>query len=103
MKIDWSQRAISDLAALHDFIARDSRLYAERFVAKLIRATEGLADFPELGRRVPEEPDQKDVRELLVQSYRLIYRVEIERILIAAIVHGQRNLEQPYEKPWMAP
>ncbi len=92
MRIDWSQRSISDLSALHDYIAQDSQLYAERFIAKLVRATEPLADFPELGRRVPEEPDQANVRELLVQTYRVVYRVEAERILIATIVHGRRNL-----------
>jgi toxin ParE1/3/4 len=103
VRLDWSQRSISDLQALHDYIARDSRLYAERFIASLIRAAERLADFPELGRRVPEEPDQSDVRELLVQTYRVIYRVEAERILIATIVHGRRNLEAPDDKPWNAP
>ncbi len=103
MRIDWSQRSISDLEALHDYIARDSLVYAERFIAKLIRATERLADFPELGRRVPEAPDQMDVRELLVQTYRVVYRVEAERILIATIVHGRRNLEQLDDKPWNAP
>lgn len=103
MRIDWSQRSIADLQALHDYIAHDSRLYAERFVAKLVRATEPLADYPELGRRVPEEPDQPNVRELVVQSYRIIYRVEAERILIATVVHGSRDLERLEEKPWQAP
>ncbi len=103
MKIDWSQRSISDLSALYDYIAQDSRLYAERFIAKLIRATEPLADFPELGRRVPEEPDQPNVRELLVQTYRIVYRVGAERILIATIMHGSRDLERLDEKSWQAP
>ena len=103
MKIDWSQRSISDLQALHDYIAQDSRLYAERFVAKLIRSTEPLADFPELGRRVPEEPEQANVRELVVQTYRIIYRVEAERILIATVLHGSRDLVRLEEKPWQAP
>ena len=94
MKIDWSQRSISDLQALHDYIAQDCQLYAERFVAKLVRATEPLADFPELGRRVPEEPDQPNVQELLVQTYRIVYRVEAERILIATVLHGSRDLER---------
>ena len=102
MRIDWSERSIADLSALHDYIAKDSKLYAERFIAKLVRATEPLADFPEIGRRVPEEPDQENVRELLVQTYRVIYRIEAERILIATIVHGRRNLERLDEKPWTA-
>ncbi len=75
----------------------------ERFVAKLIRSTEPLADFPELGRRVPEEPEQANVRELVVQTYRIIYRVEAERILIATVLHGSRDLVRLEEKPWQAP
>lgn len=103
MRIDWSQRSISDLSALHGYIAQDSQLYAERFITRLVRATEPLADFPELGRRVPEEPDQANVRELLIQTYRIIYRIEPERILIATVLHGSRDLEHLEEKPWKAP
>ena len=103
MRIDWSERSISDLSALHDYIARDSRLYAERFIAKLVRATEPLADFPELGRRVPEEPEQPNVCELVVQTHRIIYRVESQRILIATVLHGSRDLDRLEEKPWQVP
>lgn len=103
MKIEWSQRSVSDLSALHDYIARDSPLYAERFIAKLVRAIEPLADFPELGRRVPEEPDEEKVRELLVQAYRIVYRIEAMRILIVTVIHGRRDLERLEAKPWQAP
>ena len=80
MRIGWSEPALADLDAIHDYIARDSPIYAGRFVTRIVRATEPLADFPELGRRVLEEPEQENLRELVVQSYRVIYRIETERI-----------------------
>ena len=52
-----------------------------------------LAQFPRSGRKVPEFDDD-NVRELIVYSYRLIYRLTSEGILIAAIIHGSRNLQQ---------
>lgn len=46
MRITWSEPAIADLAAIHDFIARDSAHYATRFVERLIEATEQLMALP---------------------------------------------------------
>jgi plasmid stabilization system protein ParE len=47
-----------------------------------------------LGRIVPEIGDAS-IRERFVYSYRIIYRRDAERILIAAIIHGSRLL-QPF-------
>jgi plasmid stabilization system protein ParE len=73
MKVAWSEPAVADLVAIHDYIARDSPQYAQRFVERLIAAAEPLETFPELGRIVPEGDGGH--RELLVRSYRIIYRV----------------------------
>ena len=40
MKIRWSQQSLDDLSAIHDYIARDSERYAERFVERLIGAVD---------------------------------------------------------------
>jgi len=40
-----------------------------------------------MGRVVPEI-EQKDIRERFAYNFRVIYRVEKKRILIAAIIHG---------------
>jgi len=52
---------------------------------------------------VPEEPERRGLRELLVQSYRLIYLVETDRILVATVLHGSRDLPRLEPKPWEAP
>jgi toxin ParE1/3/4 len=76
----------------------DSPHYAQRFVEKLIAAAEPLETFPQLGRIVPEGDGRH--RELLFRSYRIIYRVKGEEILIVTVVHGSRNLADADEKPW---
>jgi toxin ParE1/3/4 len=48
--------------------------------------------FPRSGRKVPEFDDE-DIRESIAYNYRIIYRVEREEILIAAVIHGKRMLQ----------
>jgi toxin ParE1/3/4 len=101
MRIAWSEPAIADLVAIHDYIARDSKHYAERFIERLVAAVEPLGNFPNLGRVVPEGDDRH--RELLFRAYRLIYRMADQEILIVAVVHGSRDLGGADEKPWDRP
>lgn len=98
MRVAWSEPAVADLVAIHDYIARDSPGYAQRFVERLIAAVEPLESFPQLGRIVPEGDGRH--RELLFHSYRIIYRAEAQEILIVTVVHGSRNLVDAQEKPW---
>ena len=99
MKIEWSEPAVSDVAGIHDYIARDSEQYANRFVQRIFDSVEKLQQFPELGRRVRETDDEL-VREVIHQNYRIIYRVEPARLLVLAVVHGGRDLGQAEPKPW---
>lgn len=50
-----------------------------------------MAQFPRLGRRVPEFEDE-NVRELIVYSYRIIYQLQNNEAEIAAVVHAKRVL-----------
>lgn len=95
MKLVWSDPAVADLEAIHHHIGQDSEFYAAGLIAKILEAVERLEDFPHLGRHVPEAPEDPDVRELLVQSYRVFYRVEAERLLVLAVIHGSRDLSSP--------
>jgi plasmid stabilization system protein ParE len=50
MKIVWTEPAVEDLRELHDYIARDSEMYASGFVERIVLAVERLVDHPrELG------------------------------------------------------
>jgi toxin ParE1/3/4 len=91
-RIEWSPEAAEDAEAITEFISRDSEFYARAVATKILSVARGLADFPKIGRVVPELRD-KSVRERFVYSYRLMYRIEEARILVVAVVHGKRLLE----------
>jgi plasmid stabilization system protein ParE len=78
--------------AIADYIATDSPTYAGAVVKKVVDQTRILSKFPRSGRKVPEF-DSEDIRELIVYSYRVIYRIEDDEIVIAAVIHGKRLLQ----------
>ncbi len=99
MKLFWTEPAVASLSAIRDYIARDNSFYAGIFVARLIAAAESLQTLPTRGRVVPELR-RDDVRELLFQHYRIIYRLDAERTEILAVVHGARDLGTLPRLPW---
>lgn len=90
-QIDWSPEAIEDTEEIAAYIRRDSPLYASQVVEEIIAASRRLRQFPLRGRNVPELKSTH--RECFVYSYRLIYRVQDQRVLIVAVIHGKRLLE----------
>jgi toxin ParE1/3/4 len=58
---------------------------------RIITSTKTLSDFPMSGRKVPEF-DEENIRELIAYSYRIIYAVEKDEVIIAAVIHGRRML-----------
>ena len=91
-RIAWSRRALHDLEAIAEYIAADSLTYAGIVVKKVVNQTKMLARFPRAGRKVPEFDDE-NIRELVVYSYRIIYRLEDDEVVIAAVIHGKRILQ----------
>lgn len=91
-RIEWSPEATEDIEAIAEFISRDSIFYARAIVSKMLSVSRTLTDFPHAGRVVPELGDE-NIRERFVYSYRLVYRIEQQQILVVAVVHGKRLLE----------
>jgi len=90
-RVAWSARALADLEAIAAYISSDSPVYAKNVVKKIVKLTRQLVRFPNSGREVPEFQDPT-LRELFAYSYRIIYKVEEEEIIIASVIHGKRNL-----------
>jgi toxin ParE1/3/4 len=92
-RVAWSQAALRDIEAIANYIEQDSPAYARIVVCKLVAAGRQLEAFPFSGRPVPElgEPG---VRELIVYSYRLIYRVTADTVMFIAVVHSRQDLSQ---------
>lgn len=92
MSVTWSQKAGENLLDIEDFIARDSLERAVRFVDALIDHVEAiLTDNPRSGRTVPEIGNP-DIRELIYRGYRVVYRLNGDRIDILTVFEGHRLL-----------
>ncbi len=92
LTIEWSPEAQEDLGSIAEYIARDSEFYARSVVTKILSLSREIAEFPFIGRIVPEIGD-RHMRERFIYSYRLVYRIEPQRILIVAVIHGKRLLD----------
>ena len=93
----WSDHALSELESIFDYIALDSRLYAQYTVQNILKAAEILQTFPESGRHLPEFPNLPH-RELLIGNYLIIYRYTAEQnsVNVVTVVHGSRLLKETY-------
>ena len=55
-ELTWSDHALAELEGIFDYIALDSRLYAQHTIQRIFKTTEILKTFPESGRHLPEFP-----------------------------------------------
>ena len=91
-KLVWSDEALEDIESIATYIEKDSPVYAKSVVTKFFEKVEILVDNPKLGRMVPEM-DNENIREIFVYSYRLIYELKANSIMVIAIIHGRRLIE----------
>lgn len=96
-KIVWSPEAIEDLQSIVEYIQKDSEFYARAVVTKIFDVSRSVKDFPFIGRIVPEL-ENENIRERFVYSYRLVYQIETDQILIVAVIHGRRSFESITER-----
>jgi addiction module RelE/StbE family toxin len=91
VQIEWTERSLEDLNEIHDYIARDSKSYANLFIKKIYNTVQKLKEFPNIGRMVPEV-NIPSVREIIFQNFRIVYRIIDDLIEIITVFHGSRLL-----------
>ncbi len=96
-QLTWSPEAVEDLESIAEYIERDSSFYAQSVVSKILEASRDIKEFPLIGRSVPEIGDE-NIRERFIYSYRLVYQIRQQKILIVAVIHGKRLLENIEER-----
>ncbi len=91
----WTKIAQDDLIEIIDYIASDSINNAEILFQNIKNQSMKLEKFPERGRIVPELKfhNINNYQELIIDPWRLIYRIEDNKIYIIALFDGRRNLE----------
>ena len=91
-RLRWAEPAANDLDSIRTYIAKDSPRNADRFIARIRRAVANLRNFPFSGEVLAADEDS-ELREIYVNSYRVIFRRRDDSILIIAVVHGARRLD----------
>jgi toxin ParE1/3/4 len=90
-RVRWSLRSRRDLLEIGRFIGRDDPVAARRWVERLRERARAAAAVPLSGRKTPEF-DREDIREVLVRTYRIIYRVREGEIQVLTVIEGRRLL-----------
>ncbi len=93
LKVRWTANSIQDLLLIKEIISLDSPERAETWIGELYTTGENLAMFFERGRIVPEF-SQENIRELLIEKYRLVYRFKPSSIEILTVFEGHRRLNK---------
>ncbi len=98
-KIKWTEKASKHLKAIYEYIAKDSKVYAKRYVESLIASTKKLKLMPECGRAVPEFEDYP-FREIIYRNHRIVYQINEmdECIEILTVIHGAQDLEKAFNE-----
>ena len=90
MKIRWSHEALERLIEIEEYISKDSRDRAIKFVDQLIEHADLLSDKPRMDRTVPELANP-DIRELVFKRYRIVCRLKTNCIEILTVFEGHRQ------------
>jgi toxin ParE1/3/4 len=90
-QIIWTERAISDLNAIGEYISLDSEYNAKKIIQQLIKKADSILLYPERGRPIPENIPG-NYRQVLYKSYRVIYRIEKSDIIICCVYHQKKLL-----------
>ena len=92
LRLIWLPEAIDDLDAIAAYIAIESGRYARDFVERVLARADSLLDLP-LSGHINPEAERDDIRELSVYPYRLIYRIRANDVVVLAVLHGSRLID----------
>lgn len=88
-RLRWSRRAEADLVGIDEYISADDPVAAARWVDKLTERARKAALMPYAGRVVPEFR-MEALREVLVRTYRIVYRIRGKEVQVITVFEGHR-------------
>jgi len=90
VKVQWTGKAVSDLAGLHDFLSAVDARAAARVVQSLTTVATRLLDQPRLGEKL-EQYEPREVRRVLVGKYEMRYELHGSEIFILRVWHTREG------------
>ena len=91
VEIVWSPLARLRLQEIHDYVAKDKPMAAERLAMRIVAAVQALRKYPHMGRAGAGP----EIRELVIGKtpYVVFYKVRGRTITINTIWHGAQRRE----------
>ena len=94
MKVSISDPAKLDLANIIAYLIGLNRRAADKLSALFEEKIASLALFRERGVRRPAL--SKNARVLMVETYLVIYRIELDRVLVLRVLDGRMDIEAEF-------
>lgn len=88
--------AAEDIRSIEEYIAQESVQNARLVVERLLRAMDRLATMPRVGKRAEESHELGfEVRQVVSDSYRILYMVRGREVHILTVRHMSRDRWRP--------
>lgn len=89
----WTKKAFSQLERAVRYIKEESGTsYAEIVLDKILFSTRNLTQFPQMGQIEYFLSHKKsEYRYLLVWSYKIVYRINKDKITVSRLFHTSQN------------
>ena len=88
--IVWTGPALDDLGRIKQHVERDDPRAAELLAARIRESVLRLQHHPLSGRVVPEFAS-RELREVIVPPYRIVYQVG-RQVVVLRVWHGRQDL-----------
>jgi plasmid stabilization system protein ParE len=90
VKIQWTDKASSDLVRLHQHLSPVAPAAAARVVQQLAHAPDRLFEYPRIGEKL-EAYEPREVRRIIVGSYEMRCEIAAATIIILRLWHCREN------------
>jgi plasmid stabilization system protein ParE len=91
-KVRLTSETYDAIAEISDFIAQDSPTNARRWRLALLERLRSLRQFPERHEiAYPSAAVGRDIRNTFFGSYRVLYAIEGDKVVVLTVRHGARK------------
>ena len=93
--IKWASPALDDLDEIIEYISKTNSAYAIKVMDTVYEQVNKLNMFPERCRIVPELEKYGYLiyRQLIVDYWKVIFKIEEDIVYIMLVIDGRRNIE----------
>lgn len=96
MRVRFLISAHQDMQSIKAYLAKENPQTAKRLIQKFRESTDRLKEFPQSGRMIPEL-NNPNLRESLVDRYRIMYQVDESSVNVFAVYDSRRAYPPPPE------